>query len=313
MRGLLAALVMLPAMSFAAAPGGIAPDALAAIDACIPKLDPTWDIGFERIAARCPDLARHLERSGWAAWLPRGWKEARNDLSAGSLAELRTLVARELEAQSSAGPQPNVAHLNEVLLELGPAARQNGSLWQQFRAWLRMVVERNRKADSSTWLDRLIQRTGRSQTVVELLTYGSLALVVLLAAGIIFNELRSAGVLRARRRKLRNLSVDGAAHGEARSWSDVEHAPLAEKPRLLLELVVARLMDAQRLPPAGALTVGELTRTVKLDEPADRQRLVELARTAEYARFAAAALPPQAVDAAVKQGKELLEHIGEPA
>jgi hypothetical protein len=315
MRGLLAVLLVLPALSFAAVQGGnesAAPDALVAIDACIPKLDPTLDIGFDRIAARCPDLARHLERSGWAAWLPQGWKEARNDLSAGSLAELRTLVARELAAQSSAGPRPSVAHLNEVLLELGPAAQQNNSLWQQFRAWLRMVVERNRKADESSWIDRLIQRSGRSQTVVDLLTYGSLALIVLLAGGIIFNELRMAGVLGARRRKPADAGGGDSSRGGVRSWNDVERAPLSEKPRLLLELVVARLTDTRRLPPAGAMTVGELTRSVKLEEPMDRNRLIELARAAEYASFSPAALPPQLVDAAMAQGKALLERIEEP-
>jgi len=44
-----------------------------------------------------------------------------------------------------------------VLLELGPKAKQQSSLWQQFRVWLRTVLERNHKADNSTWLDRLIQ------------------------------------------------------------------------------------------------------------------------------------------------------------
>src|SRR5438132_3905468 len=71
-------------------------EAIAALDACIARLDPSLDVGYARIAARCPSLTLRLTQSAGVQWLPRGWQEAHNDLSAGSLAELRTLLAREL-------------------------------------------------------------------------------------------------------------------------------------------------------------------------------------------------------------------------
>src|SRR5688572_3370644 len=100
--GFLAILILCGCATAAAQPKAkpLAQDGLAAIDTCIAQLDAALDVGYERIAARCPRLGRSLEQSGWAQWLPRGWKEARNDLSAGSLAELRTLVARELDASA---------------------------------------------------------------------------------------------------------------------------------------------------------------------------------------------------------------------
>src|SRR5215213_2442594 len=152
-------------------------DALAAIDACVAKLDAELDVGYERIARRCPRLARTLERSGWSQWLPRGWTEARNELSAGSLIELRTLVAREL----------------------GAAAHQRDSLWSRFRAWLRMTVARNKPAEPRGWLDDLAS-TGRSQVIIDRITYITLGLVVVLASVIVTGEMRAAGLLRRRRR-----------------------------------------------------------------------------------------------------------------
>src|SRR5262245_54680610 len=115
MRWLLcAALLVLIAPLRAAEP----PDASVAISACIPRLDAELDVGFERIAARCPDLARALEQSDFAQWLPQGWKESRNNLSVGSLTELRALVARE-RATRAAAHTPRVEHLRGVLATLG--------------------------------------------------------------------------------------------------------------------------------------------------------------------------------------------------
>src|SRR6267142_7225140 len=87
---------------------------LPALDACISRLDPELDIGYDRIAARCPELAKQLDHGAWAPWLPRGWKEPGNDLSAGGLREFRELVQRESEASAAQGA-PDIRHLKGVL------------------------------------------------------------------------------------------------------------------------------------------------------------------------------------------------------
>lgn len=288
-------------------------EARAAIGACIAQLDPALDVGYARIAARCPHLTPSLERSGWAQWLPRGWKEAHNDLSAGSLEELRTLVARELEVPATRTHAPSVARLNEVLAGLGPAARERSSLWSRFRAWLRTVVERNKPQDDRSWLDKMIQRNGRSQTVVDLLTYAALGLIVVLAGVIIANEMRAAGLVRSRALAPAGHAPSDQARRTRVSWHDVERAATREKPRLLLELVIAKLTELRHIPPAGALTVRELTRMAEFMDVRDRERLNNIALTAERARYSAGTLEPEAVGAAIEGGRELLERLDRSA
>ena len=70
--------------------------ALEAIDACVQRLNPDADTGYDRIAARCPNLAHRLSESGLSVWLPREWQRPRNDLTVGGLRELRGLLEREL-------------------------------------------------------------------------------------------------------------------------------------------------------------------------------------------------------------------------
>jgi hypothetical protein len=282
-------------------------DALAAIDACVAKLDAELDVGYGRIARRCPRLARALEQSGWAEWLPRGWKEARNELSAGSLIELRTLVARELEAPLGSR-RPDVKLLNAVLTDLGPTARQRDSLWDRFRAWLRTVVARNEPAEPRSWLDDLAT-TGRSQAVIDRVTYIALGFVVVLAGVIVVGEMRAAGLLRSRRRAAAEGPVLESPRTTHASWRDVERAAHAEKPRMLLELVIARLTESRRVPPAAALTVRELTHSVDLADAADRDRLREIALAAERARYSIEDLSPDKVNTLVEQGRELLSHL----
>ena len=50
---------------------GAAPASLPDVDSCVRVLDPQLDIGYDRIAARCPVLARELEHGAWSSWLPR--------------------------------------------------------------------------------------------------------------------------------------------------------------------------------------------------------------------------------------------------
>ncbi|HEV7444247.1 MAG TPA: hypothetical protein VGO18_16760, partial [Steroidobacteraceae bacterium] len=111
---------------------------LPALDACLAKLDPELDIGYDRIAARCPELAKQLDHGAWAPWLPRGWKETGNDLSAGGLREFVELVDRESAA--SASPRaPDIRHLKGVLNDL--AGTSSAGWWSRFKEWLRSRLE----------------------------------------------------------------------------------------------------------------------------------------------------------------------------
>lgn len=307
---LLAALLMTaaPLAPLAAAQ----PDPLAAIDACIARLDPQLDVGFERVAARCPDLAPALEQGGWAAWLPRGWKEPHNDLSAGSLAELRATVQRELSPRTPVR-ELEVQRLKGVLDELGDASQQRSSVAARFKQWLRSLFQRRAEEPEVGVLSGLLDQLGVSDAVIEMFTYAMLAGVVALAGLIVFNELRAAGVLRGRR--ARGIPGDDANIGKERrrpTLRDIEQAEPGERPRLLLELIAAKLTDLKRLPPAGAFTVREIARAAQLREEPDRSRLAELALTAERARYAADGVAPSVVDTAVAHGRALLTTLDSP-
>src|SRR5262249_31937965 len=81
-----------------------AEDALTALNDCIHKLDSSLDVGYQRIAARCPGLTPALEHGPGAAWLPGDWKKPHNQLSLDDLRELQQQLWRESGAAAS-GPE----------------------------------------------------------------------------------------------------------------------------------------------------------------------------------------------------------------
>ncbi|HET7756615.1 MAG TPA: DUF4129 domain-containing protein, partial [Steroidobacteraceae bacterium] len=94
--------------------------------------------------------------------------------------------------------------------------------------------------------------------------------------------------------------------GAAGSDPGLERAAPAHQPRVLLELIAARLAAQDRLPAARALTVRELLRAVRLADPEQRARLAELAGACERLRFSPRRPPPEAVASALARGRELL-------
>jgi hypothetical protein len=280
---------------------------LSGIDSCVSRLDPQLDIGYDRIAARCPEFVKQLEHGAWAPWLPRGWKETGNDLSAGGLREFRDLVARESDGGLS-GRTPDFRHLKVVLR--GLANTSSEGRWSRFKSWLRSILETRQEPTDESWFTRLVSHVGFSQSLRQIIAYSALAAVLLLAAAIVVNELRAAGILTRRRDAARRTQLPLSDSGaEAVVWSDVERAQLVDKPRLLLQLIVRRLSDRGYLPPAGALTVRELTQAARLPEPDDRTRLSELALAAERVRFSGHDPGAERLDESLARGRELLDRL----
>jgi hypothetical protein len=296
-------------LAAAGLPGAKAHDALGAIDACLVQLDRGLDVGYQRIAARCPDLTPSLMQSQWAPWLPRDWNQPENLLSADGLTELRTLLTRE-PASASTGRAPRVARLAAVLATLQPD-RPRGGWWARFRQWLREALTPPPQRAETGWLRRMIADSGLSQAVLDSIVWGALVLVMVLAGAVVMNELRVAGAF-AGWRAAPHSARTAPRQAAAVTLQDLEHASPFRQPTLLLELITARLGEQDRLPPARALTVHELTRAARLPEESDRERLGELAAACERVRFSGREPAPQVLAAALARGRELLAALEAP-
>ena len=309
MRRRWAAMLLFALVAAAAGGAAAAADALGAIDTCIGRLDVDTDIGFERIAARCPEIALRLQASDWAAWLPMGWKDDYNNLSARSLAALRMVVARELLLRSSART-PQVALVRPILAQLAARNPEPLGWWERMRSWLRALFAPEPQ-NYGNWVDRLIGRVSLPEAVLGFLAYATLALVVGLAGYIVVNEWRASGPQRRRSGSRGAQRPDHPQPMRGLSWHDVERAAPSEQPRVLLELIAARLTAARRLPASAALTVRELTRAAELSDSADRERLDEVAFASEKLRFSTAAPTAAGIARALARGRELFERLGE--
>lgn len=276
--------------------------ALEAIDACVQRLNPDSDTGYDRIVVRCPNLARALNESGLAVWLPREWQRPRNDLSAGGLRELRGMLQRELAPMRPSVGVPAVERVPAVLASLERDDPERSGWWARTRKWLRGLFETPAEVPDEGWLNRMIGQSGLSQTVIELVSYVALMFVVLLAVAIVVNELRVAGALRRRLAILRDAPVGSLDKGV--SWEEVGKAALAERPGLLLELLAARLVKAPR-----GLTGRELAHAAQLGSEEDRHLLMMLAEAAERVRFSNTSVPEEVLSRALEGGRVLFQRV----
>jgi hypothetical protein len=293
-------------ISLAAAPLAQAREALAAIDACVPQLD-ALDVGYERIAARCPDLTASLVASPWQAWLPRDWNRPHNQLSAAALVELRALLQREA-ARTPSGREPRTTTVSGVLAGLTQADHPR-TWWQRFKSWLRDLLTPRPQPAPDSWLQRLITGMHLAPTLTRWIGWLALALVAASGLAIVLNELRVAGVLASRRGRRAWARAASGGAGAGVPLEELERASLSQQPRLLLELVATRLVEQSRLPPARALTVRELSDAARLEDLADRARLNVLASTCERVRFSDQEVAPAILARALAQGRELLASL----
>jgi hypothetical protein len=295
-------------------------DVFGAIDECIGRLDADPQAVLQIITTHCPDLPRLLQASNWAAWLPAGWQDGYSrqaagwqgnydHLSARTLAALRTVVARELALRTDAR-SPHVAVLRPILAELAVRNPPPRAWWERLRSWLRALFAPEPKSGAN-WFERFSGRVSVSEALIRLVAYATFALVVILGAYIVVNEWRASGP--QRRRTGGRFASAQAQQLPIRpsSWHDVERAAPNEQPRVLLELIAARLTAARRLPASRTLTVRELTRAAELTDAADRERLDELALTSERLRFAHAAPTAAGVARVLARGRGLFDRLGE--
>ncbi len=173
-------------------------------------------------------------------------------------------------------------------------------------------LERHDREDHEDWFDRMVHRVGLSDAIGEVVTYISLGAMVVLALIVVLNELRAAGLLGRRARDRRR---DAAR----RRSGDVASDPDGGRDRAGTARSNARACCSSSSPrssprsgacrPPARMTVRELSDAVNLEADQDRERLDTLAATAERARYAESAVPPEALESAYARGRELLDSV----
>jgi len=299
-------------LASAVAPCAQARDALQVIEECVAKLDTELDVGYARIAARCPDLTVALSESPWAPWLPQGWNRPDNSLSAAGLSELRALLAREAGPVLLRRPPPHAERAAAVLAEVVRSDASGLGWWQRFKQWLRTIFSA-RPATDNHWLTRWLREIRLSSSTTQLIAWSGLALVVTLAVGIIINELRIAGFLPGGAGRTRAGAPSLAGAGRQLALEDIERAEPERQPGLLLELIALRLTEQERLPPARALTARELERRARLPDDSCRTRLGQLVQVCERLRFSGERVSAARFAAALREGRLLLAALEAPS
>jgi hypothetical protein len=280
--------------------------AIQALQDCAARLDPDVDVGYAHIAQHCPQLSEQLGRAGIEGWLPRGWNDPGNDLSAGGLRELATLLARESGVRPRSR-SPQLQSLHEVLGRLGPGGGSPGGMWRRVLDFLHQLSERGAPSGQTSWLDSLIGRIGWLQTLMRALVYAGFATVIGIAGMIIVREVRASGRLGARSERTaaaRPALVRGLPLGIA----EVEAAALKERPGLLLSLIVQLRSAAPGQGGLASLTARELLRA-GWPEPHGPRQLEQLALMAERLRYGSAPADEAAIGRAVTEGRALLERL----
>ena len=280
--------------------------ALRVVEACRARLDARTDIGIERIQKRCPDLLPAIAAAPWHALVPATLRERREELSADSLGALAQLI-RGANASVASRESPDLARLAPVLAELGATGQQGATRWERFKRWLK-DLRSGRKDGDEGWLTRWSRELTTSEGVARIISYIGYALLTALALFVVGAELRAAGLFSARRRAASRNSPE-AQWRRRLMLADVNAAPLAERPGMLLRLLGEALSRAQRLPAADGLTAGAIARRAQLDAEADRAALSQIATVSDEVRYADRVPPAGDLERTVDTARSLLARI----
>ncbi len=256
------------------------------------------------LALVCPELVSAVARSDFGELVPSDWADV---ISEGRVRELRTALAASRESQPTRSP--TLEALRPVLKRIESQQKTvPPTPWEEFKAWVKSIFERRDKLDQSdSWFWRMLRQLHISPTTGKIINYSLLALLLAGAIVIVIIELRAAGFFANTkpggplRRRATGVSETGRV-----TLGDVAAAPLAERPALLVEVLIGRFVATGRLHERRSFTHRELDRATRLDEPPDREAFREVLLAAEAVRYAHRLPEEEQLERAVRDGEALL-------
>jgi hypothetical protein len=279
------------------------------LNGCLKSLPARTKPGLEHLTSFCPELTRTLQQAGVTQRLSEDWEKF---LAPAGLRDINRLLQRYQGEPPSTTPQTSsIQAISEALRTQQPPR----SGWQQFGDWLRHLLQRQH-SEGPGLMDRMLNGVLDSMTarVRRVLFYGLLAAMLLLMGGIVWRELKAAGIgRRSAPRTRRGTAPLLFGDSEEPLLPDtLDTVSLAERPVLLLRLLVQALQRMGRLAADRSLTHRELIARASLDDSNQRQRFAGISLRAEQQLYGGAA--PLSTDdpelqSIVREGRELYSQL----
>jgi hypothetical protein len=264
--------------------------------------------GLEALEEACPGLTEALEASGYLPFLS---SEKREELRTYDLPELQQVADRYAEPPTDA--EVGLASLESVLetMRKEEEAARPLTWFERFKRWLRTMLSRQQQETDSA-LARWLKDFSIPETVRLVILYASIILIILLAIGVVINELRVAGVFRrgGAPQGRRAVGADGALIIDATD-ADLDAASADARVPLLLRMLVSTLVKSGRLRAERALTHSELGLRAKFDDTEQRECFRRVALLAERVVYGAGSVRPEEFEPVVAAGRALNAHLAE--
>ena len=274
------------------------------LDDCVESID-FEVIGMEAMEAACPGLDAALGELGLAPLLSDRQRET---IGLNGLTNLQSLVQRYREPPEADAVA--VDSLQSVLdsLQKPPQVEQQLTWLERFKRWLRNLLGSD-KASADPWLSRWLDKFELTETVRNVLFYGSLLLVVGLAIAVIVNEVRVAR--RSRRKSSATLNQAIGSDGASSAGPlDLEAAARNDRPSLVFRMLVATLVKTGRLQTERSLTHRELTVKARFDDQQQRESFQRVAELAERIVYGGDSASTDDLEYVVQAGRSLNSQLG---
>jgi len=249
------------------------------LQACSKAELPTAPNGIEGLSARCPELEQALIDMGMADELGADWRGKINRTAVRGLAQLTQRYEGE-----PPGSAPDIAALPQVMQALQLRGTPH-SWWDEFKAWLRAWL-RSPDSQNTGWLARLLlhlKLPPMLPSLTSLLGYATIALVLVMAAWIVWRELKAAGVIAPRPPRVAGTAPrrPTTPADPGMELPDLEALPLWQRPAVLLAALVQVLRQTGRLGLERALTHRQLVERGRFNDDAQRARFQRISLLAE--------------------------------
>ncbi len=277
-----------------------------AIDACNAKVEAAWvddeDVNENlddpvTLESVCPRLAADFELHPWRSLLP----QTAEQLSVSDAFSLQRLQDEYLRPNAGSGAFVSTANLNTILEDLPNRVEEGASWWDRFVNWLDETF-----GGESSALPEWLKDFTVAEGVLDWILYVSIAAVVILAAGIVLNEI--AQHRKGRRRRLDSDPWQVAtAESTPLDLEDVRMAPPGLRPGLLLQMIVEQLQQQRLVSLQAGMTHRNVVKaTGNLPQQSVIARLAGAAERARYGGW-----HPEAADVAAltEDGEDALKTL----